>query len=279
MRARITLITLSLTLSADAACGGSEEQPSGTLLLANPRPGVTPVLRGSLQSACKQHGAEADGFAGALSASLQPDGTLTVIHLDVEANCAATIVSKATVTLPAGGAAGAIAIEEWVTNPEAAADCSCRFDVTTSLAGLAPGSYSVTARGPSGELAGPTLVSIPAPLASQQSACKGGLANGPLGPTLTASAQGSSVVVEHLDVEANCAATIESRATVTPPAGGKGGTIAIAQVITNPEVSANCVCRFDLKATVTGLVPGSYTVTTTGPAAGELAGPITVVVP
>ncbi len=278
----IILIGLSLSLAALVGCGDLEPSSPGgpSLLLANPQPGVAPVLRASVQSACKQHGAE-DSFAGTLGTKQAPGGTLTVIHLDVEANCAATIASKATLTLPAGGQAGSIAIEEWVTNPEQAADCICRFDVETTIAGLAPGSYTLTARGPSGELAGPVSVSVAAAAAlpTQQSACKQGLANGPLGPSLQATVQGSSVTIQALDVGANCAATIASQATVTPPAGGKPGAIAVEHVITNPGVSANCVCRFDLSATVTGLAPGSYTVTASGPEPGALAGPITVVVP
>ena len=281
MFTKTIILTVSLSLIVLAGCGGLEEKPAGggTLLLANPQPGVAPVLRASMQSACKSHGPETDSFAGGLTTTLEPDGTLTVVHADVEANCAAKIESKATLTLPAGGAAGQIAIEEWVTNPEQAADCICRFDVTTTIAGLAPGSYSVTALGPNGELAGPVVVGVATTLPTQQSACKNGLSNGPLGPSLNATVQGSSVVIEHLDVTANCAAKIASQATVTPATAGAPGTIRISEVITNPGESANCICRYDLKTTVAGLASGTYTVEAIGPGQGETAGPITVVVP
>jgi hypothetical protein len=60
----------------------------------------------SLQSACKQNSdSSEDGFSGNLKASVQ-GGTVTVEHLSVEENCAAKLVAKATVTLPAAGAAG-----------------------------------------------------------------------------------------------------------------------------------------------------------------------------
>jgi len=285
----LTLTTLALAGLLSVACGGPEEvtAPTGNdpLILTPAAPIAGPVtLVGSLQSACKGHPGESDGandsYAGSLKLTLLADGSLEIVHVDVEANCAAKLASKVKVTPPAAGNPGAIEVEEWVTNPDQAADCICRFDVKTTVAGLAAGTYEVTAIGPAKELAGPASLTIPAPLlATKQSACKKGVTNSTtsLG-AVKATTQGSGLLVEHADVTANCAAKLAMRATVTAPAGGTPGSILIEEVVTNPEQSANCVCTYDLSTTVAGLAPGAYELTVKDPD-GQTTGPLAVQVP
>ena len=264
-------VTLSLCLLV--ACGG-EENPAST---SGPR------LVETRQSDCKRSGQAndaSDALSGGLTATWQANGSLEITHLDVEENCAAKIAATVKVTPPAAGAKGKILVEETITNPGEAADCICRFDVIAVVDGLAPGDYEVSSLSPDKELTGPVEVSTPAPapapaatVSSLQSACKhNGAEADAFGGGLNASVQGGTITVVHLDVEANCAAKLVGKATIT------AGAIHIEEVVTNPEQAADCICTFDVTTTIQGLAAGTYQVTATGPN-GELAGPVSVVIP
>jgi hypothetical protein len=273
-------------------CGTTEEQqaPSGTpdpILTAGKLGGHVPLGGGatgfkllrSEQSACKGH--ESGPYDGptngtTLKATLQAGGALELVHVDVSENCAAKIAA----TVQVNGSS--ILMVETITNPQEQADCMCKFDVTAVVAGLAPGTYQVSAQSPEGQLTGPVSITIPpSPLQpSLQSACKKGAGgeNGPLGASLKTSLQGSTLTVEHDDVQANCAAKLAMSVTVVAPSAGKPGSIHIVDVVTNPNEQANCFCVYDLSTSISNLASGSYELTATGPD-GSVTGPVTIFVP
>jgi len=266
-------------------CGTGEESklpsgtPPGATVTPTPDPPVQAVkLLRAEQSACKGHEGVYDGPTSGttLKATLQAGGALELVHVDVTENCAAKIAATVQVT------GTTILMVETITNPQEQADCMCKFDVTAVVAGLAPGTYQVSAQSPEGQLTGPVSITIPPSplLPSLQSACKKGAGgeNGPLGASLKTSLQGSTLTVEHLDVQANCAAKLAMSVTVVAPSAGKPGSIHIVDVVQNPNEQANCICIYDLSTSIGGLAPGSYELTATGPE-GDVTGPITVVIP
>jgi len=292
-------IALGLLL-AFAACGpeadpsqpspsGSDPSVTGGEPAGLPPAGVERVgkigrLVRSAQSACKHSASfDAPGKGSSLTISLQPGGGMELTHVEVIANCAAKIATRVDVTPPSAGASGSVVMVESISNPEVEANCTCTFDVSAAVAGLAPGNYQVSARSPEGKLTGPLPASIPVPplFPSVQSQCHAG-SNGTNGPsssaTLQTSFQGGNLAIQHLDVFANCANKLALSVSVAPPSGSQPGSIHVIDVVTNPGVSANCMCHFDVSTTLSGLAAGSYQLTALD-LEGNPSGPVTVVIP
>jgi hypothetical protein len=110
-----------------------------------------------LQVAAKQSACKGNGFdysAGSLKGSLM-GGSLVITHEDARYNCAAKV------ELSASRSGNDIIVQESISNPSELALCTCDFDLSAEVKGLAAGSYTVKVLDADKQLVGTLQVTIP----------------------------------------------------------------------------------------------------------------------
>jgi hypothetical protein len=255
LRAATMVASLALV-----ACGNDNTEPG--------QPGSFQVL-GTAQSACKAESkSDASPSFGTLKAEAQGSSVL-ISHEDARYNCASKL------KLDASLSSSEILVKEQITNPAEVARCTCDYDLSVELKGLADGGYTVKLLDAEGQLVGTASVTIGSSsglqVAAKQSACKANPPESYVAGDLKASVSGV-LLVSHEDARYNCASKVEMRAAL------KGQTIVVQETITNPGEMAFCTCDFDLSVEVRGLAAGSYTLQVFD-ADGQLVGTIQIVIP
>jgi hypothetical protein len=115
--------------------------------------GAGPTLQiAATQSACKASGLEFT--SGNLKASLM-GSALVITHEDALYNCASKVAMSASLS------GNTIIVQESVSNPSEMALCTCDFDLSAEIKGLAAGSYTVKVLDADKQLVGTLQVTIP----------------------------------------------------------------------------------------------------------------------
>jgi hypothetical protein len=210
---------------------------------------------------------ENSGFDGKIAVTV--DGNdVTITHNDVVYNCAAVVEFESYCP-----AQNQIALIEHETLPNGAANCICKFNLETKIEDLKPGTYTLKVyRDSTTYLFGEFEFTISGNFYYKSTNCKGNALTESYDKTLNDSingdvklaVDGSTLTMNHTDVEYNCAAVIQLTAKV------EGWNITFDELETYPNGGpVYCMCLFDVEGTLMNLEPGLYTVKVTNDSQGK----------